>query len=629
MAVTQEQEQAITQMLARMTPEQKDRAFLHSGGYEQKPVDINTFIDDPEFLGGYFDGVDYNPYWRRVMNEIYPNPYHSPFWLVALKGSIGRGKTTTACTGIAYDAYRLLCEINPQKKAGLIMSTILMFAIFNVTKRLGSDVMVQLEDMFASSRWFQSKIDPSRFKTGHHYFLNKSIDFRVGSRISHTLGKAIYEAILDESEFEIVTDQIYKNFNSLLRRIQTRFGTGFPGRIWVVSSEGEKFSVINKIVDSYRGDPGIYVDSSALWEVMPEKTPIFHDTGETFPVFKGTTDQKPHIITAEADPVQTLHPDRIIQVPIDLRNTFDADIYASLRDLAGEPIVSKYRLFNQPDRLNKALIIKPIFPSVFKIDFYDEHDLIQNYALLPGYFKNRMAPHLPRHIHIDIGVTGDRFGFACGFIAGFKERSFLDPTTLTEVSQSMPDVVCEFGFAIECKPGQQIPFYKVRAFIQHLAALGVPVNHVSCDGFQSTDMLQQMELIGYGNSVQSVDRTSEPYVRLRNAVHEGLFSGPKDHLLRSELSNLELTPDGKKVDHPDDKMDRIPRPEGEEGDEEYPHPSKDYSDAVAGMHTTLVDRATDYVLLYLEPEPAYKAVDEKTVDFFWGPKAKTKGVTGV
>jgi len=613
--------------------------FVAQGGKQHASLETVKRIDE-EFPGAF----DQESAARYLLDkDCYLNPVESvevgepvPMYDISVWGSptyvvdgVVSHNTTTACIGMLYDMHRLLCHINPQGQAGLVSSTVLVFAVFNVTMRLSSDVMGQLEEMMASSPWFQAQIDPDRQKSGHNFFLRKKIDFRVGSRITHTQGRAVYEAILDEAEFEVVSDQVYKNFNSLLRRIQSRFGAGFPGRIWVISSEGEKFSVINKIVESYRGDSGIYVDSSTLWEVVPQRMPVFHETGETFPVFKGTTDRKPYVVTASDDPILNTHPDCVLQVPIDLKRTFDADIYSSLRDLAGEPIVSKYRLFNQPDRLNAALIIKPVFPPTFQIDFYDDHDLIQNHARLPGYFRNRMSENYPRHIHIDIGLTGDRLGFACGFIAGFKERSFLDPASLEEVSQTVPDTVTEFGFAIEAKPGQQIPLHKVRAFIQYLASMGFVISHVSCDGFQSADTLQQMKRMGYDTSVTSVDRTSEPYVRFRNSVHEGLWSGPRDHLLRTELANLELTPDGKKVDHPADRMDRVARPEGEEGDEEWTHPSKDYADACAGMHTTLNDRAPDYVMLYVDTSPRHAAVNEKTFEYFWGKAAKSRQVGGV
>jgi len=60
--------------------------------YEEWPVHIDEFIDGAPFLRDHFVGVEFLPYWRNVLNRLYPEPLISPYWLVALKGSIGRGK---------------------------------------------------------------------------------------------------------------------------------------------------------------------------------------------------------------------------------------------------------------------------------------------------------------------------------------------------------------------------------------------------------------------------------------------------------------------------------------------------------------------------------------------------------
>ncbi len=243
--------------LANATNAEMESLIADIDIYAETPVTINEFIDSPGFLGPHFQGIEFLPYWRKVLNELYPAPLASPYWLVALRGSIGRGKTTTACVGIAYDLHRLLCLHNPQLNVGLTEATKILFAIFNVTTSLSSDVWDTLQHMFSQSPYFQSKLGKldifGQKKTNITWF-PKRIDFFTGSRMGHTLGKAVFEAILDEADFEIVTDQVYKNFNSILRRMQSRFievGSGdLPGRIWLVSSEGDKFSIINRIVDS-------------------------------------------------------------------------------------------------------------------------------------------------------------------------------------------------------------------------------------------------------------------------------------------------------------------------------------------------------------------------------------------
>ena len=111
--------------------------------------------------------------------------------------------------------------------------------------------------------------------------------------------------------------------------------------------------------------------------------------------------------------------------------------------------------------------------------------------------------------------------------------------------------------AIEARPGEQIPLYKVRAFIAFLVTKGFVIAKVTSDlaSGMAADMLQQLKLAGFTTEKLSVDKTSIPYINLRSAIYEGRWQGPNDPLLRSKLENLELSAKGDKVDHPVDKME--------------------------------------------------------------------------
>ena len=62
-------------------------------GYEAVPVDIDTFLNDPYYLGQTYDeGKAVYPYWRDALHKIYPNPLYSPYEEIAVTGCIGAGK---------------------------------------------------------------------------------------------------------------------------------------------------------------------------------------------------------------------------------------------------------------------------------------------------------------------------------------------------------------------------------------------------------------------------------------------------------------------------------------------------------------------------------------------------------
>lgn len=50
--------------------------FIGNKVYKTMPVDINTFLDDPYFLGGLFDLYNI---WRNLLNEIYPAPFRKQY----------------------------------------------------------------------------------------------------------------------------------------------------------------------------------------------------------------------------------------------------------------------------------------------------------------------------------------------------------------------------------------------------------------------------------------------------------------------------------------------------------------------------------------------------------------------
>jgi len=537
--------QEVEEYLDGLSVEELEALYRELIGYEVKPVSITEFIHSEKFLGNYFQGNIF-PYWESVLERIYPSPFFSPYWLIALRGAIGIGKTTIACTGIAYDTYLLLTMQSPQRNFKLIPSTRILFAIFNVTLALSQDVVWNvLTQMFTTSPFFSALMpDMSRKKRDRDTLFPKNIDFFMGSRIGHTLGRNVMCAILDESNFEILHGQVYKTFNSLLRRMESRFmqiGGGRAGKIWVVSSEADKSSTLNRIVDSYRGKDNVLVCQPTLWDVKPERY-----GKERFWVFVGSDTQPPCILDAE--PLNKEDPD-YLAVPLEHRASFEADIGAALRDLAGRSVVSNYRLFRLYEKVHNAAIVGNLFSiDECQLDFDDETDQLMNYV--GNYFSSPIHKSYPRFIHIDIGLSGDRLGLAAAFISEFRKSVVTDITTFENVEESLPVVTVEWVIGISPKPGKQIPLYKIRAFINYLLKHNYPIAKVSADGFNSADMLQLLSKIGLDTTLTSVDRTSEPYLALRDGVYENRIQLPHNQLLLKELLELEITADGSKVDHP-------------------------------------------------------------------------------
>jgi intein/homing endonuclease len=539
---------------------------------------------------------------------------------IVAHNSIGRGKTSIACAGVCYDLHKLLSLSNPQKTYGLLPSTTILFALFNVTLSLTHDVVWdKLTQMWASSPYFSAMLPLLNTKSKDRPTLfPKNIDFFMGSRITHSLGKAVFGAIMSEANFEIIGDQVYETFNSLLTRMESRFikplseGGGIPGKIWIDSSETDKFSVVNKIIDQYKRKPGVYVDQAPIWEVITHKDdkPIY--SGNKFYVYKGSDIRQPEIID-DKHPLIEKEPENCIHVPIEYKDRFESDIGASLRDIAGSPTVSNYKFFRLKDKVSESLSVSKLFPDTFQLDFDDEQDQIMNYAIVKDYFSSPLNPHIPRSIHIDIGLKGDRLGIGASYVGGFIDRTIRDPSSFKEVTENVPRIITEWAFGIECKPGKEVPLYKVRQFLSLLSKLGYPISKITLDGFQSADMIQLLIKEGFESELLSVDRTPEPYAVLRSLMYENRWMGPKNEILKREIFELESEPDGNKIDHPTKNID------GTKG-------SKDISDGVSGSVFNCVNNSHKYKLLHMVEQTVVRKahqrpLPENIMDIMWKKKA--------
>lgn len=74
-------------------------------GYQKPLVDINQFIEDKTYMGAILKDDDNKSklysIWVNALNEIFPNPYYSPYYEVAFSGSIGTGKCLSESTRVS------------------------------------------------------------------------------------------------------------------------------------------------------------------------------------------------------------------------------------------------------------------------------------------------------------------------------------------------------------------------------------------------------------------------------------------------------------------------------------------------------------------------------------------------
>lgn len=565
-------DQLLTQMVDAHGLQATKQVLARMYGYEELPPTVEEFMDDKEFLGDVlWDRVKNQssvyPAWRAGLKEIYPDQFSSPYMEVIATGSIGTGKTTLAKIGSLYDLCRLSYLKSPQEKYGLIRTTKIEYALINATLTLATGVLFdEIIEWFQSSPYFRRLLAKGTKKS----LFPKNIGVVTGSRFGHVLGQAVVGAILSEVNFQNrIVDQAYNNYTNIKGRMESRFlkkhHDSLPGRMWLDSSKYDQASFLQQYVKNSVSDPKVKVFDYAIWEVLGHKN-IY--SGKTFKVFVGDRIRDPFIVER---PEQTRNIDDalVIDVPIEYKRNFELDINNALRDLAGKGTSSVYTYITSAEKIEEALMRpNPISKDVVQLDFFDKEQTLMKYLDI-GSLTDRS---LQRFVHIDLGLRHDKAGIAMSHLAGFVEITRHDVVSGGQYRIREPIIYTDFIIPISPTPGSEVPIYKIKNFLIELSTK-VPLALVTADGYQSENLKQDLILAGIASKILSVDRTRNPYDKLKNAILEGRYNGVRLDLFQQEL--IGLVDDGKKIDHP------------KKG-------SKDCSDAVAGTVQDIYDNMSIY-----------------------------------
>lgn len=163
--------------------------------YEEIPVDIETFMTDPEYLGKSLINDEGKsliyPFWHNELQKIWaPN---SGIWELALSGSIGSGKSTQAVICMAYMLYRLLCLRDPTKYYNLTKGSKIAIAFFNLNLDQAYGVgWTKLQGYLKNSPWFLRHGSLVGRGDNLTYYPEKDINIVVGSQLSHFIGRDIF-----------------------------------------------------------------------------------------------------------------------------------------------------------------------------------------------------------------------------------------------------------------------------------------------------------------------------------------------------------------------------------------------------------------------------------------------------
>jgi len=562
---------------------------IELGDYLFEMPDIVQFIEDPYYLGNEL-GYPRNEsgsiikgkprqiytYWLEQLEKIYtPGEMYTE---VLITGAIGGGKSTGANVIQAYDLLHLLALKNPQKHYGLMPSTTIVLAFFSILKELSTDVgYAQFQGMLDSSPCFNSLLHRNkRLSEGFQMIppKDKNIKFVLGSRATHTLGKAVFSAVLDEANFgqsttdknaDEKTSQVYDNYTNLLRRKKSRF-LHAPGHFCIISSKKGEADFLEQHIEKSKGQKGVYVIDAPIYEFKKCRGEY---SKKTFRVLLGDLTRNPRVLKDDEKVPSNLR-DKVRKVPVNLKKDFDTNIIEALRDLAGIAAQPKSAFFSNRDQL-RALFDKSRkspwkysasskIPNTVNISFRGT-DQISDFLIKERLFCNKgKLPFAdkPRFLAVDTGVTGDACGISMVCKCGVRVLK------TDKKSYFVPKYYADFYIRLKGKNKDPFPLYKITEFVKYLRnGLSINIKGVSTDGYQSTEMRQNISIAFPSMIVEllSVDADDIAYLSLRNNVTDGTLTGlyPDKNLLVEALDLQHIVTGQRgtkgslikmKVDHP-------------------------------------------------------------------------------
>lgn len=547
--------------------------------YEEKPVDINTFIYDTHFLGNSLKDVFF-PLWTKLLKKVHPSPFVNNFYEIILEAPLGAGKSYVSAVSLLYEIYKLLCMRSPQDFYNLGAGTRIYFIIFSVTLDSADINWNYIKTFMKKSPWFQglaTKITQAKKLSSNEQDIFKDIFIGIGSNTDHSISRAIFGGQLDEGNFQSkASNQAYENYEALITRIESRFMSGQgtpPGILWLTSSPTlESSFTTDRIQASKKLESTLVVENIPIWEVLKgtDRHRKTYVSGKSFYVFCGDATKDPFIINS-GNKNLILDKKQVIKVPYEHYNVFKRNTPKALRDNAGRRISITSNLFSSKDDIKKLMTAPNRFKTpiderfiklsentigntgsgIIKIGMKSNTNLI-DFIIDREYFKQPMFHYAYRFIHIDIGAKIDRCGIASSFAIYTDQRFY--QTTQEVIDRSHKFFYNEWAIALEAFEGDEIPFGRIIDLLVFLKNLGYPIKLITTDQREGGRKLRQdLTEAGFETGYLSMDKDRIEYDDFQDLCLEErtiLADVPLTFLELSELQDNGTSNKKPTIDHP-------------------------------------------------------------------------------
>ncbi len=568
---------------AALRLEMERRGELKTYKQIREIVPIENWVDSEYYLGPNY--VRLYDYWKELLYEIYRSDRKKEDSIneVVLSGSLGIGKSTVAIIILLRKFYELSCYKNVNALFNLMSTSSIVFLYFSLNKNQANLTgFGDMLNMLDSIPYFRENF-PRNTKINSIILMPENIMMTYGSGSQHSIGMNLLGSILDEANFFRGESKLYEAsgtkaskvgelYSSIVSRSKSRFVQegGIDHSISIlVSSATHSSSFTEQRIKAAENDKHVIVRTPTLWEVKPKAY-----SGKKFFVYKGTPSMEPFIVdsvddvnhlrvnegmrrsdTAEPgdENIESIRgeinklPENLkvsfLEVPVELKKSFDTNIMQALQDIGGVSTAPVGRLFTSIDVYNKNCTK----------DFREDHPFVStsfvistgDYIRVSDYLKKGFRfrdLHKPRFLHIDQSAVSDCTGLACVYVDSFyRDEELVKPIVGVDfMIQILPP-----------RPPKRIAIYKIRDFIVYLNRYcGLKIGRLSYDIWGSEESRQILEEMGYNVAYQSVDRNDKAYTDFINLLYEERVRMYDYAPAKKELFALVHDRERRKVDHP-------------------------------------------------------------------------------
>jgi len=467
---------------------------------------------------------------------------------------------------------------NPKKYFGLAASTSIVQAFISFSQDKAKQLLLQpfIQILTTAPKFHRVKVEeqlenhqkkyPDKIcwttasRIGVLQFPN-DIHYIVASGPHQLLGLNMIQSTMSEISFFIdrgfSTDYIWRIYMDSKERIKSRFGNKYLcGTVLDSSPNDLDVSPIDKYIFTGQAqkDPENFVSTGSQWEMyerdpsrkrVRELYPIYAETGEKFPVFRGSASSPAEVLNEDN---LALYPkEEVIWVPIDLKREYMESTTRAVKNTGGWPSGSLDKL------IRERQLIEDIFtPQLKNIPTYimapstkPAAELIWNqirdkfFIKVGERYEFYRAPKALRVLSFDLAETGDVLGIGMSH---------------WEWDAVNNEKVAVHDFTIAISPGKgRINLDAIRTFPEDLRDKGsINLFKITFDNFQSHATIAYLKEKNFNVANLSADTEINVYLTYVALINIGNVKAGRNIFLKNNLKCIQesSTEKGrKKIDH--------------------------------------------------------------------------------